>query len=170
MEPQEPRNASGDGDHIAIVGMAFEFPQEATSEASFWEMICAGRSASTDFPADRLSIDAFHQIGNERPSTGMFTARGGHFLEKNLAAFDAPFFSITPNEASCMDPQHRRMLETAYHALENGAFSQIKSALPSKRLINLRSWDYIEPVRWFRYVGLYRMLHKRLCQHFTARL
>ena len=48
--------------------------------------------------------------------------RGGNFVGENLAAFDAPFFSITPAEASCMDPQHRHMLETAYHALEDGKF------------------------------------------------
>lgn len=41
-------------------------------------------------------------------------------MKENLGAFDAPFFSITPAEAACMDPQHRRMLEVSYHALENG--------------------------------------------------
>lgn len=46
--------------------------------------------------------------------------RGGHFVQENLGSFDAPFFSITPEEAACMDPQHRRLLETAYHALEDG--------------------------------------------------
>ena len=41
-------------------------------------------------------------------------------MKENIGAFDAPFFSITAGEADCMDPQHRRLLETAYHALENG--------------------------------------------------
>lgn len=45
---------------IAIVGLAFEFPQEATSEESFWQMLSEGRSASTEFPRDRLNIDAFY--------------------------------------------------------------------------------------------------------------
>jgi acyl transferase domain-containing protein len=43
-----------------------------------------------------------------------------HFLKDDIAAFDAPFFSITPAEAACMDPQQRWLLETAYRALENG--------------------------------------------------
>ena len=34
--------------------------------------------------------------------------------------FDAPFFSITPEEAACLDPQQRGMLEISYRALENG--------------------------------------------------
>lgn len=46
--------------------------------------------------------------------------RGGHFLTEDLGVFDSPFFSITPGEAACMDPQHRHLLEVSYHALENG--------------------------------------------------
>ena len=47
-------------------------------------------------------------------------ARGGHFIEEDLGAFDAPFFSITAAEAECMDPQQRWLLETSYRAFENG--------------------------------------------------
>ncbi|ESZ93011.1 lovastatin nonaketide synthase [Sclerotinia borealis F-4128] len=102
---------------IAIIGLAFEFPQGATSEQSFWDMIVEGRSASTEFPSDRLNIDAFYHPDENRPST--IPLRGGHFIEEDLGAFDAPFFSITPDEAGCMDPQHPRLLETTYHALED---------------------------------------------------
>ena len=45
---------------------------------------------------------------------------GGHFLKGNIAAFDAPFFSIAAADAAAMDPQQRILLETAYRALENG--------------------------------------------------
>ncbi|KND87187.1 Lovastatin diketide synthase LovF [Tolypocladium ophioglossoides CBS 100239] len=107
----------GETEPIAIVGLAFEFPQDATSEESFWQMLCEGRSASTEFPRSRLNIDAFYHPDENRPSS--IPLRGGHFVKEDLGAFDAPFFSITPAEAECMDPQHRRMLETAYHALED---------------------------------------------------
>ena len=43
-----------------------------------------------------------------------------HFLQEDISKFDAPFFSITPAEAACMDPQQRGLLETVYRALENG--------------------------------------------------
>lgn len=46
--------------------------------------------------------------------------RRGHFLTGDVAAFDAPFFSIQPIEAQSMDPQQRILLETSYSALENG--------------------------------------------------
>lgn len=45
--------------------------------------------------------------------------RGGHFVEEKIDQFDAPFFSITPAEAECMEPQQRGILETSYRALEN---------------------------------------------------
>lgn len=46
--------------------------------------------------------------------------KGGHFIEQDLGAFDAPFFSISASEAEAMDPQSRALLETTYRALENG--------------------------------------------------
>lgn len=51
---------------------------------------------------------------------GQIKSKGAHFLNRDPAAFDAPFFSITANDAAAMDPQHRLALETAYHSFENG--------------------------------------------------
>jgi len=48
------------------------------------------------------------------------STKGAHFLSRDIAAFDAPFFSISPAEAEGMDPQQRKLLETTYWALENG--------------------------------------------------
>ena len=59
--------------------------------------------------------------------------RGGNFLTGDLAAFDAPFFSISQTEAACIDPQQRILLETSYRALENGT-SELKLS-PSRLLI-----------------------------------
>jgi hypothetical protein len=50
------------------------------------------------------------------------SSRGGNFIKDDPARFDAPFFSIPPAEADCMDPQQRFLLETTYHALENGVY------------------------------------------------
>jgi len=46
-----------------------------------------------------------------------------HFIQANLKAFDAPFFSMTPAEAACLDPQQRLLLECAYTAMENAGYS-----------------------------------------------
>lgn len=66
--------------------------------------------------------------------------RGGHFLEQDIAAFDAPFFGIPTqtaivsghtelapavrrhqtNDQQALDPQLRIQLEVVYEALEDG--------------------------------------------------
>jgi len=53
-------------------------------------------------------------------AASQLNVRKGHFVNGNIASFDAPFFSIAPAEAACMDPQQRWILEIAYRAFENG--------------------------------------------------
>lgn len=49
-----------------------------------------------------------------------FNGRGGHFID-DVAAFDAPFFSVTSKEAKAMDPMQRWTLEASYRAFEKGS-------------------------------------------------
>jgi acyl transferase domain-containing protein len=49
--------------------------------------------------------------------------REGHFMNVNVKAFDAPFFSMTPAEAACLDPQQRMLLECVYTAMENAGYT-----------------------------------------------
>ncbi|KAI9647506.1 hypothetical protein NHQ30_003891 [Ciborinia camelliae] len=102
---------------LVIVGLSFRFPEDATSSERFWRMMTEKRNAMTKIPKDRMNIDAFYHPDRERVDT--ITHLGAHFLKQNLAAFDAPFFSISPAEAASMDPQQRLMLEVSYSALEN---------------------------------------------------
>lgn len=116
-------------DPIAIIGFALKFPGDATSPESFWRMISDQKCASTPFPKDRINIDAFYHPDNTRSDS--VPVRNAHFLAsppisengggnpEDYGSFDAPFFSLTPSEALSMDPQHRGLLETAYHALES---------------------------------------------------
>lgn len=50
-----------------------------------------------------------------------FYSRNAHYLEEDIALFDAPFFSLSADEAAGMDPQQRLLLEVTYRALENGS-------------------------------------------------
>lgn len=52
--------------------------------------------------------------------------KGGHFINEDLGAFDAPFFNLSASEAISIDPHSRALMETTYRALENG-----KSIFPS---------------------------------------
>jgi acyl transferase domain-containing protein len=103
---------------IAIVGVGGRFPGDASNPDKLWELLCHGGSAMTEVPKDRFNVDAFYHPQAERTGTQNF--RGAHFMDRAPESFDAPFFSISPNEAKAMDPQQRMCLEVAYEAMENG--------------------------------------------------
>jgi acyl transferase domain-containing protein len=109
MGPPEP---------IAVLGMAYKFPQGASSDDSFWNMLMEKRCASKEFPKERMNIDAFYS--SDRKRMNCITTRKAHFLDEDIRDFDAQFFGVPLPEAASMDPQHRILLETTYHALENG--------------------------------------------------
>jgi 3-oxoacyl-(acyl-carrier-protein) synthase len=111
---------------IAIVGMSAKLPQSATSPEAFWKLLKDGRSAMTEVPPDRFNIDAFYHPDGDRLNT--LNVRGGHFLQGDLAEFDAPFFSIPRTEAESLDPQQRGLLESTYHAFENAGISLQEAA------------------------------------------
>lgn len=73
-----PSRASSQGDHllgkstidpVAIVGLSFKFPEEATSSDAFWQMMKERRCAMTEWPKDRLNIDAFYHPDSGRRDT-----------------------------------------------------------------------------------------------------
>ncbi|GLB14084.1 type I Iterative Polyketide synthase (PKS) [Aspergillus tubingensis] len=99
---------------IAVCGIGLKLPQDAVSEDGFWKMLMEHRSARTEFPKDRMNINAFYHP-TRRNELG---TRGAHFLKEDLSRFDADFFSITPSEAAAMDPMQRLLLETTVEALD----------------------------------------------------
>jgi acyl transferase domain-containing protein len=129
---------------IAVIGLDARLPGDGDTPERFYETLLAGRSARTKVPPERYNAEAFWHPDAERSGAVRFTgedeasprrltvdktrAQYAHFLKGSIAAFDAPFFSITPTEASSMDPQQRGMLESVYKALENG---WLLSRLPS---------------------------------------
>ncbi|KAL7952418.1 hypothetical protein V8C34DRAFT_323309 [Trichoderma compactum] len=110
-------STSIDPEPVAIVGIAGRFPGDASSPDRLWQLICEGRNALSEVPPDRYNIDAFYHPSAER--IGTQNARGGYFIDGDVAAFDAPFFRITAQEAHAMDPNQRLALELSYEALEN---------------------------------------------------
>lgn len=61
---------------IAVVGFSMNFPQDATSEAGFWQMLTEGRSAMTEIPNTRFNIDAFYHPNADRLDTVRFVHPG----------------------------------------------------------------------------------------------
>ena len=109
--PPSPQPA----DAVAIIGYACRFPG-ARDEDAFWDLLCEGRDAIREVPADRWDVNRYYDQDPKAPGK-MFVREGG-FLE-DVDRFDAQFFGVSPREAIKMDPQHRLLLETAWHALEN---------------------------------------------------
>lgn len=119
---------------IAVIGFAHKLPQDVTSADSLWKLLVERRTTVTEVPMNRWNIDGFYRSHGSRPST--VKNRGGHFLTDDPGRFDAPFFSITPAEAECMDPQQRFLLETSYHALENAGIP-MEAAMGSKTSVHV---------------------------------
>ena len=51
---------------IAVVGLSFEFPQEATSTDAFWELLINKRNTATEIPNSRLSVSAMYHPDRNR--------------------------------------------------------------------------------------------------------
>lgn len=74
-------------------------------------------AAYSKVPAERFNVHAFHQKGVSHLNNLAY--EGAHFLAQDPFEFDAPFFSITAEEAKAMDPSARMLLECTYEALQN---------------------------------------------------
>jgi acyl transferase domain-containing protein len=102
---------------IAIVGLGCRLPGGADTPEKLWDIVSEGRQCWTDVPADRYNWKSFHH--SDPDAHGTHNARGGFFLQQDVAEFDANFFGIPAAEANAIDPQQRILLEVTYEALEN---------------------------------------------------
>jgi acyl transferase domain-containing protein len=93
-------------------------PGDVRSPSDLWKLLMSKKVANTEkVPPSRFNIDAYLHANNDRP--GSFNIPGGYFLEDDIEMFDPAFFGISPVEATWMDPQHKKLLEVAYEAIEN---------------------------------------------------
>ncbi|KAL8865550.1 MAG: hypothetical protein Q9198_009268, partial [Flavoplaca austrocitrina] len=126
---------------IAVIGCGGRFPGDASNPEKLWNLMANGQSTLSEIPKDRFNIDAFYHPDAERQ--GSMNLRKAHFMAQDPAVFDAPFFSIAPNEAKSMDPQQRLALEVTYEALENeNAHMYHATGTGSAILSNRISWFY----------------------------
>lgn len=102
---------------IAIIGMSCRFPGNVSTPDEFWELCARARTGYSEIPKDRFDGNRF--VHPNPGKSGTTNARGGNFLQADLKAFDAPFFSFTAQEATSLDPQQRLLLECTFEALES---------------------------------------------------
>ncbi len=101
---------------IAIVGIGLRMPGGSTTIDGLAEYLDSGKSAIAPIPPDRSRALEF--TGADGDGNGRISSANGGFLS-GIDEFDAAFFSISPKEARCIDPQQRLALETSWEALEN---------------------------------------------------
>lgn len=94
----------GDEGRLAIVGLAAVLPGGPDPE-TFWQTLLDGR-------------DCVRPAGSERELPGEVAG----FLP-GIKGFDARFFSISPREASWMDPRQRLLLQSVWHTLEDAGYA-----------------------------------------------
>ncbi|MBD9526343.1 type I polyketide synthase [Paracoccus sp. PAR01] len=100
---------------IAIVGMAAQLPG-AANVAEYWDNLCRGVESIRPVSQPDLIARGESRARLSDPNYVPSAAILGQFDE-----FDAEFFGLSPKEAAIMDPQHRKFLETCWHALEDAA-------------------------------------------------
>ena len=103
-------------DAIAIVGMAVRLPG-ASNLDEFWSLLKEGREAIKFFSPEELIASG---IAPEKAKNPEFIASRGYL--DDIDAFDAAFFGISPREAALVDPQHRIMMQVAWHAMEHAGY------------------------------------------------
>ncbi|KAL4815077.1 ketoacyl-synt-domain-containing protein [Aspergillus spinulosporus] len=103
---------------IAVVGTGCRFPGSSSSPDRLWDLLRNPRNVASKVPSRRFNVDAFYLSNSQQH--GSTNVAESYFLEEDIRAFDAPFFSISPAEAAAMDPQQRLLLETVYDSLEAG--------------------------------------------------
>jgi acyl transferase domain-containing protein len=54
---------------IAVIGLSFRFPEDATSVEGFWDMILEKRCVSTTFPEDRINLSGIYNPDSTRHDT-----------------------------------------------------------------------------------------------------
>ncbi|KAG5984483.1 Type I Iterative PKS [Claviceps digitariae] len=102
---------------IAVIGLGLRFPGNATSPEKLWDVLEQGESQWSEIPKERINVDGYFHPSGDR--LGSIPFRGAHLLKEDVAAFDAPFFAVTSEDAQAIDPQQRMLLEVSYEALEN---------------------------------------------------
>lgn len=107
-------------DDIAIIGLSGQYPM-AKDVNEFWENLKSRRDCITEIPASRWD---FRQYFDENKNVkGKTYSKWGGFID-DVDCFDPLFFNISPKDARYMDPQERIFLQTAWHVLEDAAYTR----------------------------------------------
>jgi acyl transferase domain-containing protein len=109
---------------VSIIGRAGLFPG-APNVGALWEAIKDSRTCATYISPAVLQAKRQPVELTSRPEYVKVV-----YAIEEAESFDAPFWKLGRTEATIMDPQHRKFLEVAYHAVEDAGYAP-KSGMKS---------------------------------------
>ena len=124
-------------ERIAIVGMAGRFPGAGDIE-TLWTCLCAGTECLTLNGPRELRAAGVTEPLIDDPR---YVPVNGTLPHADL--FDADFFSMSARDASITDPQHRVLLEIAWHALEDAGLDPRRSEAATGVFVGCGSSSYL---------------------------
>ncbi|MGD3110843.1 beta-ketoacyl synthase N-terminal-like domain-containing protein [Streptomyces sp. YGL11-2] len=128
-------NRAGEEREIAVIGAACRTSGADTVE-EFWDLLDRGERRIA--PMSTARVPGYETAVDEAPEPMAA-------LLDLPDRFDADFFGIKPAAAAAMDPQHRALLETSWHALESAALEPTDLAgEPVGVFAGVSSYDYRE--------------------------
>lgn len=142
---------------IAIVGLACRVPGANDAEA-FWQLLAEGREGIRFFTPSELDAAEVPEALRRLP--GFVPAAA---LLEGADLFDAEFFGYSAREAAIADPQHRVMLECAWHALEDAGCADSAQARPVGVFVGAAmnhyvTWNVVAHVDVTQPVGAYQVM------------
>lgn len=82
-----------EADPIVICGFSIKFPQEATSPEGLWKIMMERRCAMTDFPAERVNLNGFHQKDKKLNNVRSSRPEGTPCWEGSVELMDTSYLS-----------------------------------------------------------------------------
>ena len=108
---------------IAVVGISCVFAGAKNTE-EYWNMLRSGKDGIRSIPECRKQdVESFIQREGMIRGTPEYV---DYAYMDEIDKFDPGFFSISPREASFMDPNQRMFLETAWKVIENAGYGGIR--------------------------------------------
>lgn len=104
-------------DPIVICGMAVRLPGGIKNTQDFWDLMINKKSGLAPIPDSRWNLDGFY---SPVPRWGTIRNRECYMLDdRDLAQFDASYFTCGEKEIEKMDPMQRQLLEVVHECLDN---------------------------------------------------
>ena len=123
------RNINYSDDDIVVVGMACNFPQAATYE-EFWENLVSSKFIVEEIREPRFNGNAYYsgKMGENNKIVSKWLS-----AIQDIDKFDNAFFNISDKDAVLMDPQQRLLLQEAWHCIEDSgiAIEELQKSITS---------------------------------------